>query len=940
KQIADKNQPADESINRLRSMYILYKNLNEMLTNRRLSEDISVLKEKLEKTFEQGPLSIKDIEETNRDFKGPAFAAFNAEFVPAGADVLKTISKMLDSKSQKEAFINAAKKHNESFLRLYRAIIVQAIQTPDETDRENCIKIAKQMYPFFYQPIKSLENKQEGLSRVQDDIPEESAIKKSETRAPKGEPALSEDELIESIKFSAETCRRTKGENAVHWKERRGSIRRLSKLDNLTGISIDGVSAATYIENLLREKIVEENEVDNDVREAAEEGLILFISRNKPGALGELIKKKGEICCLIEEPKTIPWEQRRGIIRGLSKLDNLEGISIDGVSAADYIEELLREKTDKDNEEDENVRGAAEEGLILRDNNTIEKSKILSSNQEEIFKNMMIKDEDKREAVLADGRKALLFKIEQEPGKWNFYYISPEGNGRWCLDKPVDKVTVWDLEAEEREEENKQQIVRVLIKRQRKNRGNKGEIYLEQINVGGAYLAMIREGSKWRVYHVSAQGERKDIAWAVDLVSRWKMSANGAGFVKVIEDGKGRVYHVTAQGEKNDITGEVNSDPSWKMGVNGAGCVIAKDDKIKIYFVSSEGEKETIAESVDEILWTGFSAQEDRFTVYYRINDDIYRRNVNISEGLSASGMGIAKTQSVCFQLQDVEQIIKNARIEEKKEKILSDGSEVVLLKIKYSDNKWNVYHVTPDGNGKSCWDRRVDRITSWDIVPTEAIGGKAPLYKIEVRAKRKGSANVPTNIYMQQGGAGKTASIQQKGAAKETNGVSERKINDLIQQVDELHFYKASKNGARFIGTKTGEKISVCAVSPNDVKEDIINNIDEILWTGFNVAENCFTVYYRIGKNYYRGKIDVHSQPNVETEKLIADIKKHVQWCRENLDNAHMPQRKAHMERISELTGLTKVFLDDGQNLAEYVIKELFEYFVKNGKDREPEWA
>ncbi|MCK5591827.1 MAG: AAA family ATPase, partial [Candidatus Pacebacteria bacterium] len=239
KQIAAKNQQADESINGLRSMYALYKNLEQLLKQKVLIKDISVLKEKLEKAFEQGPLSIKDIEKTDRDFKGPEFSAFNAEFVPAGADVLKTISKMLDSKSQKEAFINAAEKHIESFSRLYRAIIVQAIQTQDETDRENCIKIAKQMYPFFYQPIKSLENKEEEVSRVQADIPEELAIKKSETRAPKGEPALSEDELIESIKFSAETCRRTKGENATHWKTRRMIIIRLSKLDKLAGISID-----------------------------------------------------------------------------------------------------------------------------------------------------------------------------------------------------------------------------------------------------------------------------------------------------------------------------------------------------------------------------------------------------------------------------------------------------------------------------------------------------------------------------------------------------------------------------------------------------------------------------------------------------------------------------------------------------------------------------
>ncbi|MCK5493629.1 MAG: hypothetical protein KAJ14_11010, partial [Candidatus Omnitrophica bacterium] len=216
---------------------------------------------------------------------------------------------------------------------------------------------------------------------------------------------------------------------------------------------------------------------------------------------------------------------------------------------------------------------------------------------------------DKKEAVLADGRKALLLKVEQDSGKWNFYYITPEGNGRWCLDKPLDNVEDWYISAREAGEKgDKYQICSVTIEGQRKDKtGNMDEVSLELISAGGADLARIKERGEWRVYHVTTHGEINDVTGLVGRVPDWVIGGNGACFVEVREGDKYRVYHVTMQGASNDITGKVDlAFLNWKMGADGAGFVIVKDDKIKIYFVSSEGKKETVAENADEILWTGF----------------------------------------------------------------------------------------------------------------------------------------------------------------------------------------------------------------------------------------------------------------------------------------------------------------------------------------------
>ncbi|MCK5656118.1 MAG: hypothetical protein KAI03_07500, partial [Candidatus Aureabacteria bacterium] len=261
--------------------------------------------------------------------------------------------------------------------------------------------------------------------------------------------------------------------------------------------------------------------------------------------------------------------------------------------------------------------------------------------------------EEKKEVFLANGRVALLLKVRQSNDKWNFYYISPEGNGRWCLDKPLDNVEDWYISAREAGEKgDKYQICSVTIEGERKDKtGNMDEVSLELISAGGVSLAKIKESGKWRVYHVTAQGQRNDITGEVDSLPGREIGANGAAFVEVREGEKHRVYHVTARGKAIDVTGLVDKISDRKISKSGAGFVIVKDDKIKVYFVSSYGEKETVAENVDEILWAGFNAAEDCFTVYYRVGKNYHRRKISVysqgEDGLTVKSLAELKPRMV-----------------------------------------------------------------------------------------------------------------------------------------------------------------------------------------------------------------------------------------------------------------------------------------------------
>ncbi|MCK5492140.1 MAG: hypothetical protein KAJ14_03410, partial [Candidatus Omnitrophica bacterium] len=72
---------------------------------------------------------------------------------------------------------------------------------------------------------------------------------------------------------------------------------------------------------------------------------------------------------------------------------------------------------------------------------------------------------------------------------------------------------------------------------------------------------------------------------------------------------------------------------------------------IKVYFVSSYGEKETVAENVDEILWAGFNAAEDCFTVYYRVGKNYHRRKISVysqgEDGLTVKSLAELKPRMV-----------------------------------------------------------------------------------------------------------------------------------------------------------------------------------------------------------------------------------------------------------------------------------------------------
>ncbi|MCK5590716.1 MAG: hypothetical protein KAI72_02050, partial [Candidatus Pacebacteria bacterium] len=224
------------------------------------------------------------------------------------------------------------------------------------------------------------------------------------------------------------------------------------------------------------------------------------------------------------------------------------------------------------------------------------------------------------EAILSDGRKALLFKIEQEPVKWNVYYVTPEGNGRWCFDKPVDNVAKWDIFAKIVEEDGyKHQRCFVIIEGERTDTtGKKDKVSFSLISAGGADLAKIKEGDKYRVYHVTAQGEKHDITEEADDII-WKMNINGAAFVKVKKGNQYKVYHVTARGEKHDITGLIDVSDSdweksinatffddgvsyWKMSINGAGFVkVEEGDKYRLYYVTAEGKGKDITGLVNAL---------------------------------------------------------------------------------------------------------------------------------------------------------------------------------------------------------------------------------------------------------------------------------------------------------------------------------------------------
>ncbi|MCK5590807.1 MAG: hypothetical protein KAI72_02515, partial [Candidatus Pacebacteria bacterium] len=502
-----------------------------------------------------------------------------------------------------------------------------------------------------------------------------------------------------------------------------------------------------------------------------EEGLILFISRNKRGELGALIKEKGESCRLTEGPKTIHWKQRRGIINGLSKLDKLAGISIDGVSAAKYIEKLLREKTDKDNEKNGDVRKAAKAGLFLRDNNEIEKSGILSSNQEEIIKDMMIKAEDTKELVLADGRKGLLFKVELDPGKWNFYYISPEGNGRWCFDEPVDSVTKWAIsEKEFGAGGNKCQGCSVIIKSERTDiPGKKDEVLFEQISVGGAELVRIKENGKYQIYHVTAQGGRKDITGGVDGVRVWLISANGAGFVEVEEGSNSRVYHVTAQGGSKDITGLVDEVPDWAMDSNGAGYVeVVKSGKRKVYPVTAQGDSKSIT--------------------------------------------------------------FKNI-----KEAGLADGNKGLLFKVEQEPGKWNFYYISPEGNGRWCLDEPLNEVIDWDIgAKIVELGGEGYKYNIctvIIEGERKHSNGKTDEVSFKQISAGgaELVRIQENGKYQIYHVNAQGQKNDITGEVDSLPDWEISANGAVFVEVKEGEKHRVYHVTAQGQRKDITGLVDRV---------------------------------------------------------------------------------------------------------------